>query len=167
MQTFLPYPDIKASAKVLDRQRLGKQRIETKQILNILFGLTPKDRHRFHPAVLMWKGHESFLCDYGIAICKEWISRGYKDAQLPIFRTFKKAALISGSSKKPPQWFGHTVLHDSYKSNLTRKKPDHYRVFWPHIPDNWEYMWPTKGLKDSPIMRAEEQVMNRQQRSQT
>lgn len=33
MQTFLPYPDFRATAKVLDRQRLGKQRVETKQIL--------------------------------------------------------------------------------------------------------------------------------------
>lgn len=28
MQTFLPYPDFVESASVLDRQRLGKQRVE-------------------------------------------------------------------------------------------------------------------------------------------
>ena len=36
MQTFLPYEDFRASARVLDRQRLGKQRVEAKQILQAL-----------------------------------------------------------------------------------------------------------------------------------
>lgn len=35
MQTFLPYPDFAESAKVLDNGRLGKQRLEAKQILQI------------------------------------------------------------------------------------------------------------------------------------
>jgi len=30
MQTFLPYPDFARSAAVLDRQRLGKQRLEAR-----------------------------------------------------------------------------------------------------------------------------------------
>jgi len=33
MQTFLPYPNFDASAAVLDDRRLGKQRVEAKQIL--------------------------------------------------------------------------------------------------------------------------------------
>ena len=36
MQTFLPYPDFERSAKVLDNKRLGKQRVEVLQILNVL-----------------------------------------------------------------------------------------------------------------------------------
>ena len=36
MQTFLPFPDFVASARSLDRLRLGKQRVETLQILNAL-----------------------------------------------------------------------------------------------------------------------------------
>lgn len=35
MQTFLPYANFEASAKVLDYKRLGKQRVEAKQILEI------------------------------------------------------------------------------------------------------------------------------------
>ena len=38
MQTFLPYADFPGSAKVLDRKRLGKQRVECCQILNTLLG---------------------------------------------------------------------------------------------------------------------------------
>jgi len=37
MQTFLPYPDVEASARVLDTKRLGKQRVECLQVLR---GLT-------------------------------------------------------------------------------------------------------------------------------
>ena len=36
MQTFLPYSSFYQSARVLDRQRLGKQRVETLQILKSL-----------------------------------------------------------------------------------------------------------------------------------
>lgn len=56
MQTFLPYPDFELSARFLDRQRLGKQRVEAWQILNVLEelkipGRTPAWRN--HPAVRM------------------------------------------------------------------------------------------------------------------
>lgn len=37
MQTFLPYPDFKKSASVLDNKRLGKQRLECLQILRTLW----------------------------------------------------------------------------------------------------------------------------------
>jgi len=33
MQTFVPYANFSESAKVLDRQRLGKQRVETLQVM--------------------------------------------------------------------------------------------------------------------------------------
>lgn len=36
MQTFLPYEDFEQTASVLDRQRLGKQRVETLQLLKAL-----------------------------------------------------------------------------------------------------------------------------------
>ena len=38
MQIFLPYADIEQSARVLDTQRLMKQRVESYQILNTLQG---------------------------------------------------------------------------------------------------------------------------------
>ena len=38
MQTFLPYKSFNKSFKVLDYRRLGKQRVEAMQILNVLLG---------------------------------------------------------------------------------------------------------------------------------
>ena len=36
MQTFLPYKSFERSVQVLDNKRLGKQRVEAFQILNVL-----------------------------------------------------------------------------------------------------------------------------------
>lgn len=60
MQTFLPFPDFARSAKVLDNKRLGKQRIEAKQILeiNILkskeFIYECKECHGYFPEENNW-----------------------------------------------------------------------------------------------------------------
>ncbi len=48
MQTFIPEPDLYQSVRVLDRQRLGKQRVETLQIMNACVGLA----HRYLYGVL-------------------------------------------------------------------------------------------------------------------
>ena len=49
MQTFLPYDDFEKTAQCLDRLRLGKQRVETLQILKAL--LIPKYGWKNHPVV--------------------------------------------------------------------------------------------------------------------
>lgn len=80
MQTFLPYLDFKKSAKALDRQRLGKQRVECLQILKSLAGQS--DGWQYHPNVTRWQGYELVLVDYACYICEEWLRRGYKDTCL-------------------------------------------------------------------------------------
>ena len=54
MQTFLPVADFAESARLLDSPRLGKQRVETLQILRALE--LPDYGWANHPAVLMWRG---------------------------------------------------------------------------------------------------------------
>ena len=68
MQTFLPYPNLSKSLKTLDRQRLGKQRVEAFQILNILLERTDRKGWKNHPAVKMWSGYENALKLYLILI---------------------------------------------------------------------------------------------------
>jgi len=53
MQTFLPYADFKRSAQVLDYRRLGKQRVETWQLIRAINGETRGWRN--HPAAVMWR----------------------------------------------------------------------------------------------------------------
>lgn len=78
MQTFLPSSSFWQSAKWLDNQRLGKQRVECLQILKAL--TDPDYGWQSHPAVKMWRGYEYYLTVYGLTVCDEWIARGYKDS---------------------------------------------------------------------------------------
>jgi hypothetical protein len=85
MQTFLPYRDFEETARCLDYRRLGKQRVECKQILSAIRGET--NAWANHPAVKMWKDHVDTLKHYYNVILQEWINRGYKN-NMP-FETFE------------------------------------------------------------------------------
>ena len=135
MQTFLPYADFNQSAACLDRQRLGKQRVETKQIYLAL--TNPSYGWQNHPAVKMWRGCEVALGWYGQAVCREWIKRGYKDTMLPFFDSIATASI-----EQLPTWFGDTAFHFSHLSNLIRKLPAHYAQLWPDISAELPYVWP-------------------------
>lgn len=134
MQTFLPFPDFIDSAYVLDYKRLGKQRVETWQIIRALRGETKGWVN--HPAVKMWRGYESALALYGVVVCAIWKDRGYNDTMLPRF-----ARLLDGNVTMP-DWIGDERFHRSHQSNLIRKDHDHYAPFFPGVPDDLEYVWP-------------------------
>jgi len=132
MQTFLPYANFRQSAAVLDRQRLGKQRVEGYQILRTLLRLS--DGWANHPAVRMWAGYELPLYLYTTACIIEWQNRGYvNNMVLPV--------PFSRDPTMPP-WFGDERIHSSHRSNLLRKKPDWYEQFeWDDDP-TCPYYWP-------------------------
>lgn len=137
MQTFLPYPSFVESAAVLDYKRLGKQRVEAKQILKALHGETGGWRN--HPATRMWDGYEGALCSYGASICYEWSwCRGYKDTLLGYFLRMQ----MDCDSIALPPWIGDESLHMSHRSNLIRKSPEYYGNIWPDVPDDLPYIWP-------------------------
>ena len=127
----MPYADFKETALVLDNKRLGKQRVEAYQIKRVLAGLTVGWRN--HPAVLMWRGYEDALDEYGREMCLEWIRRGYTDNMLERFQHKPRVIL--------PPWLGDSRLHLSHQSNLIRKYPEHYKPIFPDTPDNLEYYW--------------------------
>ena len=138
MQTFLPYSDYDKSAQVLDRQRLGKQRVETLQILKALSD--PEYGWQNHPAVNMWRGHELELVCYGVSICDEWITRGYKDTCREKISAFYDNPSFG---YEMPDWVGNEDLHRSHRSNLLRKMPEFYgKMFEADLPENLEYVWP-------------------------
>lgn len=138
MQTFLPYPDFQLSARVLDRQRLGKQRVETMQIM---IALTEGRGWVNHPAVKMWAGHERYLLEYQDFICDEWLNRGYEDSCWPKTVDIFRSARFSHALTRP-FWLGDIEFHRSHQSNLIRKDRDHYGPQFPGVPDNLEYVWP-------------------------
>jgi len=143
MQTFLAYSDYKLSAKVLDRQRLGKQRVETLQIMGSLIEGTG---YVNHPATLMWGAYQCSLMSYQFAICREWTSRGYQDTCLEktidIHAAFKHCSC--GSDYVPtPWWLTNHDFHLSHQSNLLRKDRSLYGQYFAGIPNDLPYLWPS------------------------
>jgi hypothetical protein len=138
------------SCEFLDSQRLGKQRVEAAQILEILLNtpilpvnvqsVVPFDRSTSrwanHPAVNMWSGHEEWLKFYLQCAIGEWTSRDYRN-NIVVPRYDLK-------SQPGPSWLGHAEFHDSHKSNLVRKFPAHYRQHWPEQDPSLRYFWPTQ-----------------------
>ncbi|HEX7304900.1 MAG TPA: cytoplasmic protein, partial [Lentzea sp.] len=41
-----------------------------------------------------------------------------------------------------PPWIGDEAVHRSHRSSLVRKFPEHYRRFFPDVPDDLPYVWP-------------------------
>lgn len=119
---------------MLDRQRLGKQRVEVLQLLRANLDLTLGWRN--HPCAKMWRGHEAGLAAYGLAVCDEWISRGYKDTCADKIRS-----LIQPRETDLPSWWGREDIMLSHRSNLIRKFPEHYSGLWAGVPDDLPYVW--------------------------
>ncbi|HEX8343677.1 MAG TPA: MSMEG_6728 family protein [Actinoplanes sp.] len=149
MQTFLPYPDFTASALALDQKRLGKQRVETIQVLR---GLTqPGYGWRHHPAVKMWAGYEEALVRYGLDVCAVWCATGRADTCATTLTTDLAAACgptvirtqseLAAAGDLPP-WIGDDAVHLSHRSSLVRKDPDVYRPLFGDVPEDLPYVWP-------------------------
>lgn len=134
VNTFLPYPDYAKTAASLDNKRLGKQRVEALQILRVNLGYTKGWRN--HPAAVMWRGHEGSLCVYTLAMCIEWVNRGYKDSVANQVAELMKEIPPDISR---PWWMGNQEFHESHQSNLKRKNPLHYTFA---VPDDLPYKWP-------------------------
>lgn len=154
MQTFVPFPDFERTAQVLDSKRLGKQRVESLQIVRALTWPTYGWKH--HPAALMWKGHEAALGAYSLAICEEWTKRGFNDTcDLKIRTDLADAGFTEIPTTQLeadlPGWWGDAAVHRSHRSSLLRKNPEHYRPrFEPGLPDDLEYVWPVRKAASVP-----------------
>lgn len=85
----------------------------------------------------MWRDTPQALVDYGLAICREWINRGYKDTCYDKINAYNTNTPI----RVMPSWLGRENIHVSHKSNLIRKMPAYYKPLWPEIPDNIPYVW--------------------------
>lgn len=171
MQTFLPYPNFVVSARCLDDRRLGKQRVEAHQILDIIGlvatwrnsrpGISVEDwrstvtsdtfRESYdnpgwctHPAVVMWRNHRLALMLYHDVMIREWVRRGFNnDMHCLVFRSPDAEVPPHVASISMPGWLGREDVHASHRANLLRKDPEHYGQFsWDERPQEG-YEWPT------------------------
>lgn len=131
MQTFIPYTDFDECARALDYRRLGKQRVECKQILNAIE--RGSGGWANHPATRMWRGYEPALRQYMRAIILEWTARGYKN----------NMEIPNPEDYELPPWWGREEIHASHRSALLEKDFEFYYGKW-----SWEdepklaYVWP-------------------------
>jgi hypothetical protein len=152
VQTFLPYPDLRLSCQVLDDRRLGKQRVETYQVLRAL--TWPQYAWKNHPAVRMWRGFVPALVAYGLESCREWTRRGYADSVAEQLVAWTGGQEPVGAPLPP--WFGLEALHLSHRSALLRKEPEWYRPMFaslgnPDEPDDLPYLWPPDVFPRWPV----------------
>ncbi|MEV5953884.1 MSMEG_6728 family protein [Streptomyces sp. NPDC051987] len=160
MQTFLPDPDFRQTALLLDRRRLGKQRVEALQVLR---GLTvPGYGWRRHPAVRMWTGYEEALVRYGLEICRVWREQGHQDscaaslvADFAAYRPgvqVRDQAELAAAGELPP-WLGDEAFHESHRSALVRKDHDVYAGLFSGVRDDLPYVWPSSDRAEDPTDR--------------
>ncbi|SFW80969.1 MSMEG_6728 family protein [Amycolatopsis australiensis] len=149
MQTFLPCADFTASARTLDRRRLGKQRVEALQVLRAL--VVPGYGWRHHPAAKMWTGYEEALTRYGLEVCAVWCGLGGADTcAAKLAEEYTRSLGGTAVRSQPelaaagdlPPWLGDDALHRSHQSALVRKDPGHYRAQFPDVPPDLPYVWP-------------------------
>ncbi|MEM3589238.1 MAG: pyrimidine dimer DNA glycosylase/endonuclease V [Nitrososphaerota archaeon] len=135
MQVFRPYIDWKRSAQVLDNKRLGKQRVEAKQVMIVILrkmGLINDGKRGWlnHPVVLMYynNGKPYFydLVNYFNACVEEWRHRNM-ESKISL-------ADIEELIKKVKSAEGHPLTHKheiEYRRVLILKNPEHYLKVFP------------------------------------
>ncbi len=169
VQTFLPWADFEQSARALDRKRLGKQRVETIQVVRAL--TWPGYGWANHPAALMWKGFEEALGRYGFTCCEVWVELGFGDTCARTIATDLRAAGVESvrtqaelaAADALPPWLGDAPLHRSHRSALVRKDPEHYRPLFPDVPDDLPYVWP---VRSEAVLAAERRKADNEERRQ-
>jgi len=138
MQIFLPYPDMRKSLQALDNKRLGKQRVETYQIISAItrrpkLDGTPYKGWLNHPCTVMWKDYVSALKIYMNYSIAEWIVRGFKN-------TMEIENVIEDQIVIPP-FIGNEAFHSSHRANLLKKESEFYSKYgWTENPLD-PYVW--------------------------
>ncbi len=138
---FIPYGDPIEIAKVLDYKRLGKQRVEARQILAIITGEAKWTAWRNHPAVIMWRDFPDALKYYYNIMIREWIARGYVNHM-----TEYKLDQVP----EMPWFMSCNPVLLSHRATLLRKDYSHYiryftaprtymtrNVLWPIIAEKY------------------------------
>lgn len=140
MQTFLPYPDLRKSARALDDKRLRNQVNEALIILRTLTGYYAEHGKKgwpHHPATKMWKGYEKFLAMYIVACQDECYYRNLKFNDIDVSDLvgaksrlwLRYANMADGNwSVVKPVWFGNVDFHFSHRCNLWRKAQENLKT---------------------------------------
>lgn len=145
VNTFVLSTDKNKLFSHLDKKRLGKQRLEAKQIINLLerYDETGELSGGFsnHPATRMWLGYTDALKVYFNLCVDEWINRGGKntmelyDVDVDKYRIVQCSFdFFTGKAEFQedfdefcfPVWFSYPPLILSHLASLIRKDEEFY-----------------------------------------
>src|SRR3712207_6920370 len=98
MQTFLPVADFDESARLLDSPRLGKQRVETLQVLRALE--LPDYGWVSHPVVRMWRGGTAGPVASGVGVGRGGGGGGRERRRLKFHHPTNSYAVLLFEKKK-------------------------------------------------------------------
>lgn len=160
MQTFLPVPDFRKSAELLDKKRAWKQVVEAKQIINAIEKINKREKVAWgkHPAVLMWVGYEDVLNHYynvflnhAKEVLKINTKMEYMNCSMSwvVDGAFVDRELDVRDFHNFPWWFGNEAFHRAMRARLIEKD----EVFYlPKFPDDrgfneGKYFWPVNETK--------------------
>jgi hypothetical protein len=151
MQTFVPFADSAASARVLDNKRLNKQLLEGRQIYNILASGKRTGAWVNHPAVKMWRNYDTGLYHYLYAIKRECDARGIQtEKNWTAIEDMHEHNWHRGDNVVMPAWWNDERVHESHRNNLYVKDSDYYAAFLTArrvtCCDKCNYFWPTHTL---------------------
>ena len=144
MQIFLPYSDMVESLRTLDNKRLGKQRVETYQIISAItrrpkLDGTPYKGWLNHPCTVMWRNYVPALQHYLNLSITEWMLRGFNNTMN--FEQIEYEKLVF------PPFMGNNRFHSSHRANLLKKEPEFYQKYgWTENPKD-PYVWMDKDGK--------------------
>jgi hypothetical protein len=102
----------------------------------------------------MWAGHEAALLVYGIVMCREWKSRGFRDNLTDEFVAAYERVRSTIAVNRYPPWFRQRKFHASHRSNLLRKDFKHYSQFGWEEPIDLPYFWPTQPDTEHTTIQA-------------
>lgn len=161
VNTFVVKEDLVENARYLDGNRLNKQRIEAKEIIDILesldMGIIPEKKGwMYHPATKMWRGYTNALKVYYNSILREF-ERRYTGNKMSYYDIDESLYYINkymgnGYFERPfteysfPPWFSFPPFILSHRASLIRKDPNYYSKFDTHEVKpylNYGYLWPS------------------------
>jgi hypothetical protein len=151
MQVFLPHERYQDSVGCLDYRRLGKQRVECRQIiLSVCRG--DSGGWSNHPCTKMWRGHIPDLMIYHDLCILEWLKRGYNNTMtvfcplnarngLKLDPEYDHVHVLSYFESGPPPFVGDDDFHSRHRAALLYKDPEFYGQYgWKEQP-KLDYRW--------------------------
>lgn len=151
VNTFVVADTPEECARLLDKLRLGKQRVEGMQIIDVLTSLengikVKNNAYVNHTATKMWSGYIPALKYYVNCMIREWIKRGCVNT-MTIYDDEEVSDVM-------PWWFKTKYLQMSHQMALLKKEYEYYESIFTFTVYEMRdyflrgYVWPSKLNKE-------------------